>query len=559
MNAAWLMLISALYFAAAYVFYGNFLKKVFGVEPQRACPSHELADGVDYVASPPPVLFGHHFASIAGAGPIVGPVLASQFGWLPALLWVCIGCVFVGAMHDFAAMFLSIRNQGRSIAYVVEKELGYVGRQLFLLFCFAMLVLVVTVFAILVADSFLAVPAVASSSLLFIIIAPMFGVAVGRKILSLAEATLIFVPMLFLCVWVGTLLPLDLSRFCSSAGTARMLWLLILFYYCYCASVLPVWVLLQPRDYLNSFLLYVMIAAGLAGVFVARPSMALPPIVAESPLIPSVFPLLFVTVACGACSGFHAMIASGTSAKQIDKESHILPISYGGMLIEGLLAVLVICSISHFGLDNMKAMFAAKEAPQLIFANGLGQLCESMHIPFAVARNFVALAISAFIMTSLDTATRLGRFIWQEMLLPGQSQEGKAGRQKNIGPLRSLLGNRWFATLGIIAFSAVMAFSGSGQQLWPVFGASNQLLAALTLLAISLYLNRTKRPLLFALLPFIFMLLISIWALLVLIGQQWGKSMALVTVSSILLILALVLCALGLNKFIKHMGKQPVE
>ena len=186
MNAAMLMLSSIVYFALAYVFYGNYLKRVFGVDDKRPCPSKEFADGADYVATPAPVLFGHHFASIAGAGPIVGPILAAKFGWLPALLWVCIGCVFVGAMHDFAALFLSVRNQGRSIAYVVEKELGYIGRQLFLFFCFAMLVLVVAIFVILVADSFMAVPAVATSSMLFIFMAPMFCIALDRKILNLA-------------------------------------------------------------------------------------------------------------------------------------------------------------------------------------------------------------------------------------------------------------------------------------------------------------------------------------------------------------------------------------
>jgi len=201
MNAAWVMVFSVLYFAAAYVFYGRFLKKVFGIDNSRPCPSHELNDGIDYVPTPMPVLFGHHFASIAGAGPIVGPVLAAQFGWLPALLWITIGCVFIGAMHDFSAMFLSVRNKGRSIASVIENELGYAGRQLFLLFCFAALILVVTVFTTMVADSFLSTPCVATSSLLFIGMAPLFGVAVNRKILSLAEGSLIFVPLLFCCIW----------------------------------------------------------------------------------------------------------------------------------------------------------------------------------------------------------------------------------------------------------------------------------------------------------------------------------------------------------------------
>ena len=544
MNAAWMMVLSVLYFAAAYIFYGRFLQKVFGIDNSRPCPSHTLKDGIDYVPTPMPVLFGHHFASIAGAGPIVGPVLAAQFGWLPALLWITIGCVFIGAMHDFAAMFLSVRNKGRSIAYVIENELGYAGRQLFLLFCLAALVLVVTVFTTMVADSFLSTPSVATSSLLFIGIAPLFGVAVGRKILSLAEGSLIFVPLLFLCIWLGTIIPIDLTAILGSREAARAFWIIFLLYYCLCASVIPVWVLLQPRDYLNSYLLYAMIILGIAGVFAARPSIALPAVAADADVIPGVFPLLFVTIACGACSGFHALVASGTSAKQIDRESHILPVAYGGMLTEGLLAMLAICSVGYLGMDQVKAMFAAKEPAQLIFANGLGHFCESLHIPFEVGRNFIALAISAFILTSLDTATRLARFIWQELVLPGQEDAQKQVPANACG-YRNILGNRWIATLGVVILAGIMAFSGSGNQIWPVFGASNQLLAALTLLAVTLFLNRTKRPVLFALLPLIFMLVISIWALIVLLQQQWGKSIPLVIVSILLLILAGILCFLG--------------
>lgn len=553
MNAAWVMVFSVLYFAAAYVFYGRFLKKVFGIDNSRPCPSHELNDGIDYVPTPMPVLFGHHFASIAGAGPIVGPVLAAQFGWLPALLWITIGCVFIGAMHDFSAMFLSVRNKGRSIASVIENELGYAGRQLFLLFCFAALILVVTVFTTMVADSFLSTPCVATSSLLFIGMAPLFGVAVNRKILSLAEGSLIFVPLLFCCIWMGTIIPIDLSTILGSREAARAVWIIVLLYYCLCASVIPVWVLLQPRDYLNSYLLYAMMILGFAGIFAAHPQIVMPAIAADVKTIPSLFPLLFVTIACGACSGFHALVASGTSAKQIDRESHLLPVAYGGMLIEGLLAMLAICSIGYLGMDQIKAMFAAKEAPQMIFASGLGHFCESLHIPFEIGRNFIALAISAFILTSLDTATRLARFIWQELVLPGQEnkQAQAPATTGNSCPCRSLLGNRWVATLGVVILAGIMAFSGSGSQIWPVFGASNQLLAALTLLAITLFLNRTKRPVLFALLPLIFMLIISIWALLVLLQQQWGKSIPLVTVSIVLLILAVILCFLGGKTLVK--------
>ncbi len=561
MNGMLLLLIVLVYFALAYVIYGRFICKRFGVDSKKPCPSHTMADGVDYVPTSPAVLFGHHFASIAGAGPIIGPIVAANFGWMPVLLWIVIGCVFIGAMHDFAAMFLSVRNQGRSIAYAIEKELGYVGRQIFLFFCWTALLLVVAVFTMNVADGFLANPAVATSSILFIFMAPFFGIVVNCKILGLLEASLVFVPLLFFCAWLGTVVPFDLAAIVGSKAVARDIWIVALLYYAAIASIIPVWVLLQPRDYLNSYLLYAMMAIGILGVFVARPTIQLDAlhVTAEKGFFPNVMPLVFVTVACGACSGFHALVSSGTSSKQIDNEKHILPVAYGGMLIEGVLALLATLSIAYLTTDNALAMISgpAKQPPAIIFASGLATFAEKMGLSYKIGFNFISLSISAFLLTSLDTATRLGRFVWQELVMPSANEKSASEPKPNVArpvtqkklSFREVLGNRWTSTLLMVVIGGFLALSGEGNDIWPVFGASNQLLAALTLLAVTLWLLRKKVKALFAMLPMIFMLLISIWALIELVMQKWGN-WTLVIISLVLVCVAIILLFLGAKAII---------
>ena len=565
MNGMLLLLIVLVYFALAYFIYGRFICKRFGVDPKKPSPSHTMEDGIDYVPTSPAVLFGHHFASIAGAGPIIGPIVAANFGWMPVLLWIVIGCVFIGAMHDFAAMFLSVRNQGRSIAYAIEKELGYLGRQIFLFFCWTTLLLVVAVFTMNVADGFLANPAVATSSILFIFMAPFFGIAVNRKILGLLEASLVFVPLLFFCAWFGTVIPFDLAAIVGSKVVARNIWILALLYYAAIASIIPVWVLLQPRDYLNSYLLYAMMAIGIIGVVAARPTIQLDAlhVTADKGFFPNVMPLLFVTVACGACSGFHALVSSGTSSKQIDNERHILPVAYGGMLIEGVLALLATLSIAYLTTDNALAMISgsAKQPPAIIFASGLAHFAEKMGMSYKIGFNFISLSISAFLLTSLDTATRLGRFVWQELVMPSANEKAASEPKPNVAKpapemkltFRQVFGNRWTSTLLMVIIGGFLALSGEGNDIWPVFGASNQLLAALTLLAVTLWLLRKKVKFLFAMLPMIFMLVISIWALVCLIIQKWGKSWTLVSISVILVGVALFLLGLGAKTILaKH-------
>lgn len=544
MNGALLLIVGLVYFGLAYRLYGKFLEKTFGTQPDRETPSHTLADGVDYVPTRLPVLFGHHFASIAGAGPIVGPILAAYMGWGPVVLWIMLGCVFVGAMHDFAALFLSVRDEGRSIGHVIEKQMGYSGRQIFLLFSWSALVLVVAIFAILVAKTFVATPAVATASLLFIAMAPIFGFLVYKKNLSIGLGSLIFVPLLFLFVWVGTVAPLDLTKLCGVApGTARNIWLLVLLVYVFIASTLPVWLLLQPRDYLNSYLLYAMMIIGVLGIFAAMPRLQLPAFVgwtAETPKggTGALFPLLFVTVACGACSGFHALVSSGTTAKQIDSERHILPVGYGGMLVEGVLGLMALISVAALSkADFFAQLGAGGGGPVKAFAGGLAAFATKIGLPLEVGTTFIALAISAFMLTTLDTATRLTRFAWQELFLPKAS----SGPQIPTATAAKLMANPFVATLVAVAAAGYMALSGSAMDIWPVFGASNQLLAALTLLVVTLYLVRKKANYWIALLPMLFMMCITGWALLALFRENLAKSTPLVMATAFLLVMAVML------------------
>ena len=569
MNGSGLLGIGLVMFATAFIVYGRYLKRVFGVDPKRECPSHTMRDDIDYCPTPMAVLFGHHFASIAGAGPIVGPVLAVYLGWGPAILWIVLGCIFIGSMHDFAAMFLSVRNKGRSVAYTIQNELGYAGRQIFLLFCLAALLLVVAVFTSQVAMTFLMTPSVATASILFILLAPFFGITIGRKILTLTEGSLVFVPLLFVCVWLGTLIPLDLQALLGcEKGTAEVVWMVVLLYYALCASIIPVWVLLQPRDYLNSFLLYAMMLIGIVGIFVASPALGTP-MFAETPEGSSgPFPMLFVTIACGACSGFHALVASGTSSKQIDKESHLFPVGYGAMLVEGILAIISVISVCYLAPGDFSSLLgqlsSGKVSAAGAFAKGLAHFSVSLGIPYNFGLTFISLAISAFMLTSLDTATRLCRFVWQELVLPPERDDAGKDAVKPVSKTREILANRWFGTVLVVILAGWLALSGNGNVIWPVFGASNQLLAALTLLAVTLWLMRSKRPVLFAMLPMLFMLIISVWAL---IKLMIGKSKALMEgihageaakafhaqgtlllVSVILLVLAIWLVILGAKK-----------
>ena len=557
MNTSSLLIAGIVYFAFAYIVYGRVLEKIFRVDKSRKCPAERMADGIDYVKTNPMVLFGHHFASIAGAGPIVGPVLAAKYGWVPAVVWILLGCVFIGAMHDFAAMYLSVRHDGRSVAYVVEKELGYWGRQIFLVFCLVLLVLVVAVFTDQVANSFLNTPSVATSSILFIVLAPIMGCVLKNKLLDLLEASLIFVPLTFLCIWLGTLFPCDLPALLGvSVSQARIVWYLILLYYAFIASTIPVWFMLQPRDYLNSFLLYAMMIVGVAGVIAARATLTMPTIVIPEggSVIPDVFPLLFVTIACGACSGFHSLVASGTSSKQIANEKDIRRVGYGGMLVEGVLAIIAICSVCYLSAENYATLASqTHNAAPTMFAMGVGHFAEALGIPSYIGSTFIVLTISAFILTSLDTGTRLARFLWQELVMPSEKMpavNSADAPQRPIGRGRAFLGNRWTGTIAIIVLAFLMLCTGESVRMWPVFGAANQLLAAMTLLTVTLFLLRKRYPWLFAMLPMLFMWVVSVFALANLMQANWEKNKYLSCIAILLLVMAVILAVLAVKRLL---------
>jgi len=524
MNGIELVLIALVMFIAAYKLYGGFLTKRLDVNDKKETPSHTMYDGVDYCPAKAPVLLGHHFASIAGAGPIVGPVIAAGFGWAPVYLWVVFGAIFIGGVHDYASIVASIRHQGKSIGFIISTYIGVSGKKLFLVFAWSTLILVIAVFTIIVADTFTHIPSAGTSSILFMILAVFFGIAVYRLKIPLWIATLVGVILLFLSIPAGDLFPIQLSAFT---------WQMILFAYIFIASVTPVWILLQPRDYLNSFFLYALMIGGLVGVFFAAPSINIPAFNSFSlDKVGYLFPALFVTVACGAISGFHSIVGSGTTAKQLDKESDVKVVGYGGMLIEGMLAVLSLVAVASMVNEEFINILVTK-GPVPAFSLGVARFINA--IPFfnfsvASAQTFTALAVSAFALTSLDTATRLARFMFQEYF----ENDGVKSENK-------IVTNRYVSTAITVAFGAALTFSGQTMSIWPVFGSANQLLAALALLALTVWVANLKKGFLFILIPMLFMFSVTLTALAMLIYTNFSSANYTLTLISILLFTLAVL------------------
>ncbi|WP_326907677.1 carbon starvation CstA family protein [Sedimentibacter sp. MB31-C6] len=522
MNALWLVIISIIIFIVAYITYGAWLAKQWGVDPTRKTPANVINDGIDYVPAKPAVLMGHHFASIAGAGPINGPIQAAIFGWVPVFLWIIVGGIFFGGVHDFGSLFASVRHDGKSIGEVINVNMGRRGKQLFSIFAWLTLLLVVAAFTNIVANTFATVPAAASSSLLFILLAVTFGFFVYRKGMSLGIGTVIGVVLLFLCVYLGYLFPLQLS-----VNT----WIIILMVYIFVASTAPVWILLQPRDYLNSFLLYAMIAGAVIGILIFRPSIQLASVTSFNVNGQWLFPMLFVTVACGAISGFHSLVGSGTTSKQIDNEADALKIGYGGMLIECVLAVIALVTAAYISQGELTELL--KGGPVNVFSDGVGVFMSKFGIPFEVGKAFVALAVSAFALTSLDTATRLNRFIFQEFFEDPSKEE------------KSPLTNMYISTAITVLIGGFLA-AGGYAKIWPIFGSANQLLAALALLAIAVWLKKTGKNYHMLVIPMIFMLVVTLFALGFLIKANIAAGNIILVIFPVLLfVLAIVLAKEG--------------
>lgn len=515
-------------FVIAYITYGSWLAKEWGVDPKRTTPAHELNDGIDYMPAKPAVLLGHHFASIAGAGPIVGPITAAVFGWVPVFLWVVIGSIFVGGVHDFGSLLASVRERGKSIGFVINKAVGSTEKKLFDIFSWLTLLLVVAAFANIIVTSFVTIPQVATTSLLFIVLAVAFGIVNTQTKLPLWLTTIVGVALLFLCIMAGQWWPIS---------APREVWYLVIMAYIWIASTVPVWILLQPRDYLNSYLLYAMIAFAVIGIFLYRPTIQLE---AFTSFMPSknnfLFPMLFITIACGAVSGFHSLVSSGTTSKQVDSEKDLKLVGYGAMLIEGLLAVVSLISAAY--LTQPEYLELMKGTPNNVFSTGLATFMGTIGIPFEFGKTFVALAISAFALTSLDTATRIGRYIFQEFWTTDEQVE------KGQTPL---LSNMYVATTITVILGGLLGWSGYA-VVWPIFGSANQLLAAMALLAVAMWLKGQGRNNKMIILPMIFMFAATLAALVLLIYDHTtllmsgeGGSIPLLLIAIALIILAIVL------------------
>ncbi|MGD8719363.1 MAG: carbon starvation protein A [Candidatus Zixiibacteriota bacterium] len=525
MSGIVLIIISLALLGLGYVVYGRFVSRRLGVDPSRPTPAHQHHDGVDYVPAKAPVVMGHHFASIAGAGPIVGPIIAIKYGWLPVLLWVLLGVVFVGGVHDFAALMASVRHRGKSLGELLEAYVGPAGKYLLLLFSWATLLLVVAVFVDIVAKTFVGTPAVATASGLFMLLAIAFGFAVYRLKMPLALSSILGVVGVAACIWAGFSFPLALSY---------NVWVFILIAYVFVASVTPVWVLLQPRDFLSSFLLWALLGGIVLGVFFFNPTVNVP---AVGPLFgPDVaepaFPFLFVIVACGAISGFHALVASGTTSKQLNNERDARRVAYGAMLVEGVLAVATVVAVGLLTAGEREG------TPVAVFAAGAGRLLSALpglHLAPEAAGVFCALAVSAFCLTSLDTATRLARFSFQELF-------SVKGRPERFGVLR----NRFTATAVTVAGGAFLAFYGA-KTVWPIFGSANQMMAALALLAVTVWLSARGRKRIFVLIPMVLMFVITLSALGLKIYHYLfvESNVVLLVISAVLMALSLVLAGLS--------------
>lgn len=522
MSSVLIMIFAVLLFVIAFFTYGRKLRKEWGLDNSNTTPAHHLQDGVDYVPTESPVLLGHHFASIAGAAPIIGPVTAATFGWVPVLAWIVIGGIFMGGVHDMGSLVSSIRNDGRSIGEVINRHIGETGKKLFSVFAWLTLVLIIAAFMSIAAETFYNTPSAATSSVLFIVLAILYGLIRDRSNISLGSLTVIGVLLLFICVWIGLSFPLQLPE---------STWLILSVIYIFIASVTPVWILLQPRDYLNSFLLYALLLGGFLGVVIGGPSLELSAFTSFKTSTGYMFPILFVTIACGAISGFHSLVASGTTAKQLNKETDAHLIGYGGMLIECTLAVIALLTAAVVTTGSYDELLAGG-GPVNVFSHGIGQFLANIGISTEVGMNFAALAVSAFALTTLDTATRLGRFIFQEYFTDDAEEVNN-----------NALSNMYVATFITVIFAASLAFTGHWNIIWPIFGSANQLLAALALLSLSVWLADKKINNLKAIIPMIFMFAVTLTALVLVIKDNLlaGGSITLGIIGLLLFALAIVL------------------
>ena len=558
MSGLVLVLIGAAILLCGYIFYGRYLCKEWGVGEGGETPAHTMQDGIDYVPAKAPVLMGHHFSSIAGAGPITGPISAAGlgFGWLACTLWIIIGGIFFGGVHDFGALFASVRHGGKSIGEIISANMSVRAKRLFIIFSYLTLILVVAAFASIVAGTFgvtyddagnltaagIANAQVAMVSLLFIVMAVIFGFCVYRKNAPIGIASVIGVIGIAVIIFIGlNFHPIYLST---------KAWMWIVGGYILVASVTPVWILLQPRDYLSSFLLYAMLALAVLAVIMGNPSLETLPVLNKVGNTTPVFPVLFTTIACGAISGFHSLVGSGTTSKQLDKEKDAKPIAYGGMLIECVLALLTLCAVAHaYSFAGTDLAFNGATA---IFGGGIASMIDpSRGAVYNVLYTLLVLTYSTFCLTSLDTATRLGRFMFQEFWV--DSTKGET--PENVTGYKKVLSNPYVATVITVVLGILLGMNGYA-KIWALFGSANQLLAALALLAIAAWLGNVGKKNAMCWIPMFFMLAVTIASLCINTknqiaaisagGADWGPYVQAI-VGALLVVLAIVLAVEGVQ------------
>jgi len=531
-----------------YRFYGGFIeKKLIGPDDKYPTPAITQGDGVDYTPARTSMLFGHHFSSIAGAGPIIGPLIGvTFFGWLVSSIWIVIGSIFIGAVHDYTSMMLSVRNKGKSIADIAGFSLGVRAKNVFSIFLWLALVLVVAAFGDATAQTLVKKPEIVIPTFGLIFLAILFGNLVYKMKMPLLIGTLISLAALAFLIYLGELFPIRIPQTILGMSDLRF-WFWALMIYALFASVIPVWVLLQPRDYISSWLLYIGLGVGFIGLILAAPKIQAPALVTlNSPSQGPIWPMLFVLIACGAVSGFHSLVSSGTTSKQLAREGLGKRIGYGSMILEAVLAIMVVmiaaaaltwdptAAKSEFGLQYLMKSAAAGGGggPIVAFATGFGLVIQRIPgITLVVGIYFGMLMLNAFVITTLDTATRLGRFILNEV---------GGSRIKGFG-------NRWVTSAITVAAAGLIASTGGIKAIWPVFGATNQLVAALALIVVSAYLIGVKKPGIYTVIPAIIMLVTTIAALFYKMTQFFsggGANNYVLGVISIILIILSIYVAL---------------
>lgn len=565
MTALLIILVAIALLVAGYVFYGSWLAKQWGIDPSRKTPAYEMYDGVDYVAAKPAVLMGHHFSSIAGAGPINGPIQASVFGWVPVFLWCIIGGIFFGGLQDFGSLFASVRHEGKSVGEIIESSMGAKAKKLFIIFALLVLILVIASFVNVVAGTFytpdggfgiVANPTgnqtTAMISLLFIVLAVIYGLLTNRFGMKTVPATIIGIIGIILAVVIGL-------NFGFVMG--RTPWIIFVGVYITVASLVPVWILLQPRDYLSSFLLYAMIILAVLGIvlsaFTGSATFDIPAFTGWSTSVGTMFPALFITVACGACSGFHSLISTGTSSKQLDNEKDAKIIGYGSMLIESALGIISLIAV---GMVYSKYTAGEFGSPAVAFASGIAIMfgVETSTI-YGTIYALLTLAVSVFALTSLDTGTRLSRFMFSELFL----KEDEAS-YKDAKGVRKLLTHPLFGTTLMVVIGCILG-GLSLSQIWGLFGAANQLLAGIALMAVAAWLGNVGKNNKMFFIPMIFMLAATLTSLVMTVFKKigavaagtaaWGDWFQLLFALA-MVVLAVILVIEGIQTFKKQFSKK---